>query len=330
MKRGTIEHPKTGELATALKIPRYAAVGLLECAWHFTAKYAPQGNVGKHSNIAIATACHWTTDRADELIDAFVAARWFDCHETHRLVIHDWSDHVEDAVHLQLARAGKLFADGSLPSTKRLSKEERARVEENLERLSSAQHGHESALPSPPKPSPPLPSLPKPEQKHMAGNSPANTNVGKTASATEKRRCSQASKSDGRVTGVPTQQELPKPANMSSEIPAAPRSKTRPPKATVGGLVAQFLRETLNFDNDMVSKAIGMIAKPAGGWSAHTLGAIIYAAEHDPPVRDKIVFAKGCLNGKFGVRADHDDCITRASAFLRGIEGRVKAEEFAA
>jgi hypothetical protein len=47
MKRGTPEHPKTAHLMAALSIPRPYAVGILELLWHFTARYAPRGDVGR-------------------------------------------------------------------------------------------------------------------------------------------------------------------------------------------------------------------------------------------------------------------------------------------
>ena len=48
MKRGTIDHPKTLQLASVLKIRLLEAVGLLESLWHWTAKYSPRGNIGQY------------------------------------------------------------------------------------------------------------------------------------------------------------------------------------------------------------------------------------------------------------------------------------------
>ena len=59
MKRGTPEHPKMLLLASTLEINNYAAVGLMECLWHFTARYAPQGNIGKYTDEIIAHKIGW-------------------------------------------------------------------------------------------------------------------------------------------------------------------------------------------------------------------------------------------------------------------------------
>ena len=48
MKRGTPRHPKTMLLVAELQIPTYAAVGILESLWHWTAEYAKRGDVGRY------------------------------------------------------------------------------------------------------------------------------------------------------------------------------------------------------------------------------------------------------------------------------------------
>jgi hypothetical protein len=109
MKRGTITHPKTLELAAALTLTRYAAVGVLESLWHWTATYAFQGDIGRFSDRAIADGIAWDRE-ADELISALVKCGWLDAHEHHRLVIHDWSDHADDAVRTRLEYNNLRFA----------------------------------------------------------------------------------------------------------------------------------------------------------------------------------------------------------------------------
>ena len=47
MKRNTIDHPKTKALARALGLPLYSGVGVLEALWHWTARHAPAGDVGR-------------------------------------------------------------------------------------------------------------------------------------------------------------------------------------------------------------------------------------------------------------------------------------------
>ena len=126
MKRGTPQHPKVGGLMTALELPRYAAVGLLESLWHFTAMYAPSGDLSRYSNMAIALAVDWRGD-ADKLFDVLVQERWLDRSE-HRLIVHDWHEHCDDGVHAFLAARGLRFASGAIPSTRRLNREQRQRL----------------------------------------------------------------------------------------------------------------------------------------------------------------------------------------------------------
>jgi len=111
MKRGTPDHPKVLMLANRLKIPRYAAVGLLECLWHFTARYAAQGDVGRFENDIIASALDWKK-KPDDLISALIAEKWLDVHEKYRLVVHHWSDHSDDTANTYLLRSNLPYCDG--------------------------------------------------------------------------------------------------------------------------------------------------------------------------------------------------------------------------
>ncbi len=131
MKRGTPDHPKTLMLAHELSIPKYAAVGLLESLWHWTAQYAPGGDVGRFADHFIGAAVGWERD-ASELVTALVKARWLDEHPEHRLVVHHWRDHADDGVHMKLARAGERFADGQPPKLTKLGKAERETAERAL------------------------------------------------------------------------------------------------------------------------------------------------------------------------------------------------------
>lgn len=135
MKRGTPDHPKVASLAQLLNIPIYSAVGLLELLWHFTARYAPQGDIGKHSDKAIAKALYWqkrpgrtvipaefipnsgriTTELW--LISSLIRAEFMDISPKYRLVVHDWSDHADEAVRKFLSRHSLDFVqtESSLP-----------------------------------------------------------------------------------------------------------------------------------------------------------------------------------------------------------------------
>lgn len=75
------------ELADRLDLPFYAALGVLECLWHFTSAYAPKGNVGKWSNQSIARSMKYPGD-PDALIEALLACRFLVPHPEHRLAFH--------------------------------------------------------------------------------------------------------------------------------------------------------------------------------------------------------------------------------------------------
>jgi hypothetical protein len=97
VKRGTIEHPKMTRLAKLLDVERWGAVGIMESLWHFASRHAMQGNIGKWSDEEIASAVAWSGE-ASVLITALLSAGWLDRSKRHRLLIHDWKDHADDAV----------------------------------------------------------------------------------------------------------------------------------------------------------------------------------------------------------------------------------------
>lgn len=124
MKRGTPDHPKVAYLASLLNVPTYSAVGILELLWHFTARYAPQGDIGKHPDSVIAKAVYWQRPTGErgvrpecKLSGALVTAKWLDTCQVHRLIVHDWCDHADEAVRKFLSRHGLDFVrtHSSLP-----------------------------------------------------------------------------------------------------------------------------------------------------------------------------------------------------------------------
>jgi hypothetical protein len=114
VKRGTPEHPKTRRLARRLNLETWGAVGVLESLWHWAAKFARRGDIGRHDDADIAEGIGWRGDPAT-LIEALIAERWIDANDTYRLVIHDWHIHADDAVKKTLERAGETFATGENP-----------------------------------------------------------------------------------------------------------------------------------------------------------------------------------------------------------------------
>lgn len=111
MKRGTPDHPKVFDLCDRLGCDRPTAIGYLEMLWHFTAKYAPQGDIGRYSDHRIEAALDWfgRGKPAGKLMRALVDSRWIDRDGKYRLAIHDWSSHADESVRLRLKRAGLSF-----------------------------------------------------------------------------------------------------------------------------------------------------------------------------------------------------------------------------
>lgn len=116
MKRGTHENPKVAELARLLNIDLWGAVGILEMLWHFTAKFAPRGDVGRHSDATIANFIRWSKHSGSRgvtselwLSSSLVRAELLDSCSCHRLVVHDWPEHADQSVRKFLSRHGLDF-----------------------------------------------------------------------------------------------------------------------------------------------------------------------------------------------------------------------------
>jgi len=112
-KVGTLNHPKTLHLAELLNIEPWAALGLLEALWNWASEYAPQGNIGKHSDVVIADGIKWRK-KADVLVKVLIKSGWVDEDDEHRLLIHDWADHVPTYIKKRLQRK-ELLPIGEIP-----------------------------------------------------------------------------------------------------------------------------------------------------------------------------------------------------------------------
>lgn len=108
MKREAYRHPKMFDLASRLGVALPHAVGILDMLLDYAADYAPQGNIGKVSNVAIAGACMWTSD-PDDLVSALVASGWLDQSTKYRLVIHDLAEHAQSWWKAKLQKLGLEF-----------------------------------------------------------------------------------------------------------------------------------------------------------------------------------------------------------------------------
>lgn len=115
MKRDTLTHPKSYDLAARLEVPLAQALGHLALLWDFTATHAVAGNIGKFSDAAIAKGAGWDGP-ADFFIQGLVNARWIDCDSEHRYIVHDWDDHCERWVKLKAKKLGVVFVCATEPS----------------------------------------------------------------------------------------------------------------------------------------------------------------------------------------------------------------------
>lgn len=114
MKREVWNHPKTYELAEQLEIPTEYAAGLLGKLWDWCADVAPQGDIGKWSDGAIARALNWKGDPA-EFVQAFVDSGWLDRDAKYRLVVHDIRDHAQNWWHAKLKKLNLDFVEPTGP-----------------------------------------------------------------------------------------------------------------------------------------------------------------------------------------------------------------------
>ncbi len=109
MKRGTPRHPKVGKLCEELGISVPTAVGILELLWHFTAEFAPQGDIGKFDDSRIEAAMLSPFRPKGKLILALIKTGWIDQDEVSRLIVHDWCDHADASVRKRLERSHVWF-----------------------------------------------------------------------------------------------------------------------------------------------------------------------------------------------------------------------------
>jgi len=108
MKRATIRHPKLLHLASLLRMPPYAALGLLEALLDWTFDFAREGDVGRFSDAQIAQGIGYPGDPA-RMICALIDARWLDRCATHRLVVHNLPEHAPESWRRLMGVQGRRF-----------------------------------------------------------------------------------------------------------------------------------------------------------------------------------------------------------------------------
>jgi hypothetical protein len=134
MKRETLRHPKLYDLMARLDCSRPTALGYLDLLWDNAADIAPQGDIGKWPNGAIARSCDWTGN-ADQFVEALIEAGWLDRSEEFRLVIHDWADHCQNWLRMKLQKLGLTIVSNDRSGTIEAAKAtEAATAEPSAER----------------------------------------------------------------------------------------------------------------------------------------------------------------------------------------------------
>lgn len=108
MKLEALDHPKTLDLAARLSVELPTAIGHLELLWAFVGKKAPQGNIGKWPDGAIARACYWM-GRPEAFLLALHESGFIDADPLHRFTIHDWPEHAPRWVKSKLKTLGLSF-----------------------------------------------------------------------------------------------------------------------------------------------------------------------------------------------------------------------------
>lgn len=89
-------HDKTYALAERLKVPQYAAVGLMVCLWAWASVNAPDGDITAYTARAIADACGWKKSPIG-LLDALKDVCLVDETDGKRS-IHNWAQYAEKLI----------------------------------------------------------------------------------------------------------------------------------------------------------------------------------------------------------------------------------------
>jgi hypothetical protein len=116
--RAVDDHPKLARLKCLLKCGRWQAMGCLEAMWHFAGRFTPQGNIGKYSDAEIEAWVEWDGEPG-QMVYALRESGWLDESAEHRILVHDWHEHADDATRLALKRKkiGFLTLKGAIVGT---------------------------------------------------------------------------------------------------------------------------------------------------------------------------------------------------------------------
>jgi hypothetical protein len=169
-KRSLIGHPKFDRLQMRLGLARYEAVGILETLWHMAGRFAPQGDIGKYDDEEIEAWIGWAGEPG-ALVTALIACRFIDRSDQHRLVVHDWHDHVDNTTKTALRRNGLATVSGEMGKSEPNSQPCCNTVETDLRSTSTV------LTPPEPEPEPEPYSLPETEDHRQSSGLPESEGV---------------------------------------------------------------------------------------------------------------------------------------------------------
>ncbi len=108
---GTLQHKKTGRLARALGVSRWAALGLLEAFWDCVRTSARTGKIDPDQWEDIAEYCYF--DRTGQELRQLLAETGFIDPMQGWDWVHDWHHYADNSTRTWLSRRGQNFANGA-------------------------------------------------------------------------------------------------------------------------------------------------------------------------------------------------------------------------
>ncbi len=97
-----LHHPKNIALATELRLPEYATVGLLVGIWTWALQYAPEGVIPADREVVVCRYIGWRKGGA-ELFETLRACGWMEGEH-----VHDWMDYAGRLVRNRRANAERM------------------------------------------------------------------------------------------------------------------------------------------------------------------------------------------------------------------------------
>ena len=98
-------HRKLLALCEELRLPDYAAIGMLHCLWWWALDNAPQGDLAGIYDRNLAGVSHWS-GKPEAWRRALVSAGWPD-EQDGRRTIHDWQDYAGKLIEKRGANAAR-------------------------------------------------------------------------------------------------------------------------------------------------------------------------------------------------------------------------------